>query len=139
MSHITKVKVKVTNLVAFGRACRDLGIEFVKDAKQFRWFSGRQSKCSHRIQLPGRPDHAYEIGLTSDGDGAFQLNYDDFEKYETHEGIMSKVSGKGGNNCGKLMQRYAYHAAKAEAEKNGWAVKEKELDDGRIQLSFATA
>ena len=51
MSHISKIEIQIQSLNALREACKRLGLEFIENQKEFRWYSG-MSPCDHAIRIP---------------------------------------------------------------------------------------
>ena len=79
MSHISKIELVIHSLEDLKDACRQLGFEFIKNQKTFKWY-GRWvgdtplpegvkiediGKCDHAIRVPGCE---YEVGVIKRGD-----------------------------------------------------------------------
>jgi hypothetical protein len=127
MSHVATVEIEIKDLAALEKACQKLGLEFVRDQKQFRYYAGRQDYCDHAIRVPGN-QQAYEIGVRKTGKH-YTLAHDDFGG----AGGMVKLAGAG---CQKIVQRYAAEASIAEARRQGYRVKEQLQTNGTIRLEL---
>lgn len=138
MSHITKIDIEVTDLIALKAACRRLGFTFAEGQKTYAWF-GRfvgdaplpeglsiedLGRCDHAIGIPGAE---YEIGVRAERSG-FRLLWDSYER----GGLEQKV-GKG---AGLLKQAYGIEKAKIEARRKGYSVYESRKADGSITLKI---
>lgn len=132
MSHVATVDVEIKNLDWLAKACRKIGLEFVRGQTEF--FAYRDRDCDHAIRVPGQQEilkkaRAYEVGLTARTDGrpGWQLSYDLF------------LGGRGmqafvGDKCSKLVQAYTTVAARETAMRQGMRVSEQMLADGSIRL-----
>lgn len=117
----------MTDLTAFEKACRDLGVELRKDQKQFKNYADRRSPCDMAIAIPGNKQ-AYEAGLVKTKDGkAYKIQVDN---YQDGKGMVQAI----GRDAGLLMQRYGINAARNAAVKQGMSVREQKLEDGSIRL-----
>jgi hypothetical protein len=116
MSHISKIELEVKDLQVLKQACRRLGLEFMKNKKNFNWF-GKEGHCDHAIKIPGAN---YEVGVVKKG-GCFELLCDYFDR-----NIEMKIGSKGG----LLNQAYAVEKAKTEARRKGYSVIEKKTQTG---------
>lgn len=139
MSHVATVDVEIKNLDWLEKACRKIGLEFVRGQTEYRWFGtsvGDLGKCAHAIRLPldGSPNrqHAYEIGVVPrrDGKPGWSLMWD---FYRGGKG-MEEFSGKG---CSKLVQAYTTVAARETAQRQGMRVTEQQMADGSIRLMMS--
>jgi len=128
MSHVATVKIEIKDLDALDAACRELGLELVRDQKTHRYYSGNQAPCEHAIRIPGAAD-AWEIGIIKapDGRAGFELAWDSFAG---GGGMVEKV----GRDCAKLKQQYAKHIAIRHAQRNGYRIQQQARADGSIQL-----
>jgi len=116
MSHISKIELEVKDLNVLSQACTRLGLELIRDRKQFKWY-GKNAACDHVIKVPGAE---YEIGVVYEK-RRYELNCDFYDR-----GI-EKVIGRQG---GLLKQAYAVVKTKIEARKKGYSVLEKRTDAG---------
>src|SRR5438552_1836555 len=114
MSHVSTFEFAVTDLDALDKACSEIGLELVRDQKQYKWF-GRSvgdyplpegfsekdlGKCEHAIRIPGNRS-AYEIGVVKSRTGTgYQLVWD---FWQGGYGMEKMVGGKDGD---KLKQQY---------------------------------
>jgi hypothetical protein len=152
MSHVATLKVKVNDIDALKVAVDKLGLEWREGQKTYKWYGTwvndyhggdaaykhgidpkNYGKCDHAIGVPGKPG-AYEVGVVKMEDGSYSLIYD---FWGGGHGLMEKISheGRGGKDCGKLIQTYAREAAVKEAEAQGFFVEEEETDEeGDINL-----
>jgi hypothetical protein len=142
MSHVVEVQLQVKDLDCLQAAAKRLGLVLNRNQTTYRWW-GRSvgdypipegftaedlGKCEHAVSLPN-DDHNFEIGVCRQkGAKHYTLLYD-FFGYRG-EAIEAKV----GKACAKLKQAYAAEVAKKAAMKQGWAVREKVLEDGTIKL-----
>ena len=116
MSHLATIELEVKDLDALTKACKQIGINLVKDKKTFKWFNG-DGECDHAITIPNA---SYEIGLVSKN-GKYELQTDFFDK------AVEAAIGKQG---GILKQKYAVERTKAEAKRKGYRVIERQTDNG---------
>lgn len=126
MSHITTVDVVLADLAVLDLACRQLGLELVKDRKRFRRFGGH-APCDHCIVVPG-DDNAYEIGVVKRSGGpGYELQLD---AWQGGYGMLDRV---GGETCPKLRQAYAEVGVMRQMGADfSWT--RQELGEGRIRL-----
>ena len=132
MSHISKIKLVIHSLEDLKEACSQLGFEFIKNQKTFKWY-GRWvgdtplpdgisiedlGKCDHAIRVPSCD---YEVGVVKRSDH-YILLWD----YYSAGGLESKI----GSNAGKLKQAYTVARVRKEARKKGYRVREKKIDQG---------
>lgn len=127
MSHVSTLKVEITDLECVEQACEDLGLCFRRGQRKFKNYAGRRSPCDHAIAMPGTD--AYEIGLVrNQGDEeSYSLAFD---SWQGGKGMMDRV----GKNCTKLRQAYSHRKAVKQADSLGWKVREERQQDGSIKL-----
>lgn len=144
MSHVTTVKLKITDLASLSAACKMLGLEFVAGQKTYRWYGKWMNdfhateaavtqgfdpatfgNCEHAIRLPGC---AYEIGVVTAKDGGYAILYDNY-------GPGATIAAKLGTRCEKLAQRYAAIVAGKKLAARGLRVKEQVLANGHIRIT----
>lgn len=128
MSHIATVEVSFTNLDDLNTACKRVGLELLRDIKEFRFYGGAMAPCDHVVRIPPSVnDKAYEIGLRKNDKGSYDLACD---FWGGGKGILAVV----GKDCNNLKQAYAIAAAARTARANGFRVQEKQLANGSYQL-----
>jgi hypothetical protein len=133
MSHVTLSKARIleADLSAVEQACKLLGLVFVRNVTQFKWYGRwmddfsadnaahrqglspeKYGQCDHVIRLPWTEQQAiayarnpdsrpYEIGLVKRLDGSYALAMD---TWSAGEGVGKLLSLAGGAECHKLMQ-----------------------------------
>jgi hypothetical protein len=121
MSHFTTVKTQLADGECLRRALRDLGYRYAEGEAEVRDYSG--NRVPVEICVPTRSKD-YAVGFRKVGD-TYQCVADwDSVRGLKQESFMQQVT-----------QRYAYYAAKASLEAQGFAVATEEtLKDGRIHL-----
>lgn len=150
MSHVATVEVEIKNLDWLEKACRKIGLEFVRGQDTYRWFGkhvgdyplpegftkNELGHCEHAIRLPvtagPHAKTAYEIGIVKSRDGkpGWSMLWDFFGG---GMGLRDAV----GDNCSKLVQAYTTVAARETAIRQGMRVTEQQLADGSIRLVLA--
>lgn len=126
MSHITSIEIQVSDLTAFEKACREVGVELRREQKTFKSFGGNRVACDMAVAIPGNRD-AYEAGLVRNADGKYTVQVDN---WSGGQGLNEKI----GHNAGKLLQRYGINAATSQALKQGMSVREEVLANGQVRL-----
>ena len=131
MSHITKIHTttRITSLDKLAVACRLLGtVEFVRDAKQHKYWGGNLAPCNHKIRVIGN-QQAYEIGVVQEGDH-FALNADFFlGGYGLEDAV--------GKDAQRLTQAYNVVQACEAFQLNGFAFTEQTtLESGAVKCVF---
>ena len=132
MSHIATVEVEFKDLDALAKACQRCGVELKQDQKYFKWFEGRVDRCDAAIVHPN--PNAFQVGVIKTDKG-LKLQYDPYCKgYGMQDAIAFEDNIEG---IGKLQQAYAIEVARKQAKKQGFAVKEQLLKDGRVKLTLS--
>lgn len=114
MSHIVKLKSKMSNIDVLKRACQRIGLKEPTHAEH-RMYGG-QKATGYGVQLP---NWNYPVVVTDSG----VVEYDNY-------------GGSWGEQChlDNLQQAYSAEAVLLEAEMNGYAAQEHVLEDGSIQI-----
>lgn len=152
MSHVTDVKLNITDLDALEEACDRLGLELQRDKKTYCWWGSyvgdshaygehrpsEMGKCEHAIRVKGdRPQNGaggpWEIGVVKAKSGeGFNLYYDQFG------GAGKRLTDRVGPQANRLRQEYACavtsRKAKATLAKKGYRMTREDLPNGRIRL-----
>ena len=115
MSHIATVKTEVKSLHGLSAACRRLKLASPKNGTH-RLYGG-QTATGYAVRLP---DWRYPVVFDL---ASKQVHFDNFRGLWGNEKELDK-----------LKQAYAVEVAKEQARKQGFAVSEKPLADGSIQL-----
>jgi hypothetical protein len=121
MSHFTRIKTQLIERDYLTRALADLGYSWEEGTVEVRGYAGNRAQVDLRVptRTPG-----YDIGFQKCGD-AYELVADWW-------GIKDVVREP---FLRKLTQRYAYHAARAQLEQQGFAlVSEEQSEVGQIHL-----
>jgi len=137
MSHISTVKLTLTDPDAIDAAARACGLRYVRDQQTYRTFGGRTEACDGALVLAGS-DRAYEIGLVrvrTNPDGSrvpdpagreFEIRYDAWNR---GGGMMDAV----GPECRKLLQEYGIAKTQRIAAARGMAFRRETLPDGSVR------
>jgi len=122
MSHFTDIKPKTVlkNVQALEMACKELGLELMKDGVA-RGYAGQTTKGDYVIKLKG----PYDVALVQSENG-YAIRTDWWG------GHVEREIGK---NAGRLLQEYGVAAATMEARKKGYLVKKNVMQDGSIKLT----
>lgn len=125
MSHFTTVKTQMVDAAFLKAALADLGYAPEEGDVQVRGFAGDQTRA--QIKVATR-DKGYDIGFTRAGTGAeapYKLVADWYGIRDVQQDAFVR----------QLTQRYAYHAARAKLEAQGFTlVQEERQQDGRVHL-----
>jgi hypothetical protein len=139
MSHVATIDLQIKDLDCLKKAALRLGLEFIKDKKQYKWY-GRHvgdyplpkgfskadlGRCDHVLSILGN-DTAYQIGIVDQGK-EFKLLWD---FWNGGFGLEEKV----GKDAGLLKQAYAVEVAKKQAIRDGFRIKETITKSGKILL-----
>ncbi|MBC6417556.1 MAG: DUF1257 domain-containing protein [Prochloron sp. SP5CPC1] len=116
MSHFTTIKTKIVEKEYLQRALTDLGYTYEEGKVQVRGYQGNRTEVEVKITTnsPG-----YDIGLRKTGDS--------YEVIADWWGIKNMTSQK---FLQPLNQRYAYHAAKAKLEAQGFSLVSEQQEEG---------
>jgi hypothetical protein len=119
MSHISHIKTKMELKEYVLKALEDLGYQYEEGRQTI---SGFGDKTLVDIKVHMRL--SYDIGLKATPNG-----YEIMADWWGVRGVKRKEF------TDKLMQRYAYHAARAQLEKQGFSlVSEENQENGQIRL-----
>jgi hypothetical protein len=118
MSHITQLDIVVHDLDALERAAVEMGFEFVRDCKKFRYYAGTMQKCDHVIRVPGT---SYEVGVSRLADGTYTIAADFWGA-----GGLTKALGENGV---RLMNHYGVELAKKHYAPLGFALDVTENEE----------
>ena len=126
MSHIAEVNLELKNLDALAKAADHLGLELVRDAKEFSYYAGMRDKCIHKLRLKDAPAGAYEIGLryTDMSQTTLQPAWDTYGQHG--QALVRKV----GHDMVELKKRYAAELSAAELRKKGYRCVITQQDQG---------
>lgn len=150
MSHVTDLKLRITDLDALAEACEQLGLELQLGKETYAWWGryvgdsdaygqhtpDKMGRCDHAIRIKGdRPKSGsggpWEIGVVKEGDG-YQLYYD------TYGGAGRRLTERIGAQADRLRREYACavvtRRAKATLAKKGYRLTREDLPAGRIRL-----
>lgn len=146
MSKVVAIQFLIQDLNALSRACVRLGLEFVRDQQQYRWYGNRGQEeavpegftreelgtCEHAIRVPNHAQ-AYEIGVVSrrDGQPGFTLLWD---SYNRGFGLTDYV----GEGAQKLLQAYSLEVTLEQfAQVNHHLIDQQTAENGAMILTFA--
>ncbi len=123
MSHWTTLKVKAKDREAIKKALKRLfpKNDVVENAT-VRGFSGATKKAD----IVCKGDNNYDVGFVKSSD-----TYDCVADWYG----AAHWAGRQNEFTGSFNQAYAAEAVKIQAKKAGYSVNEKQLTDGRIQLT----
>lgn len=145
MSHVATIDLEINDLEALEKAAVALGLELVRDQKQYHWFGTHVGdypvpvgfkkedlgKCDHTLRVKGADqtkwNRPYEVGVVKNKDKAGYTLLWDF--YCGGYGLQEKI----GKDGGKLKQGYAVEVARKHIPK-GYQIHQKVKQDGTIVL-----
>ncbi len=120
MSHFSRIQTKLAEKDFTLMAIKDLGFTYEEGEQEVKAFGGQKTPVDIRIKLP----LSYDIGLRRKGD-----TYEIVADWFGVRGINQKDFTE------KLSQRYAYHAARAKLEEQGFnMIEEKVEETGQIRI-----
>ena len=120
MSHFSRIQTQIVDKPYLLQALSDLGFRYEEGSLQINGFLGQKAEVEILLHL----ENSYNIGLRRSAG-----------KYE----IVADWAGVRGLNrqdfSQRLAQRYAYHAARAKLESQGFTlVEETEQSSGAVHL-----
>ena len=129
MSHFTKLRTRIVDIDALLKALSEVGFNTVETheiAQNLRGYLGDKRKQTAEViirrKFIGRASN--DIGFKRREDGTFDAIISDYDRKKYSEGWLSR-----------LTQRYAYHAARAKLEEQGFSLVTEEVEEGeRIHL-----
>ncbi|MEK7684370.1 MAG: DUF1257 domain-containing protein [Verrucomicrobiota bacterium] len=126
MSHFTTIKTQMANKRLLQQALQDLGYRCEEGRAEVRGYEGHRTPVDLKILLPGSD---YDIGFRRAGE-----TYECVADWDALLGFDRKIFVE------KIMQRYAYHTARAKLEEQGFTLASEETQkDGRIHLVLRRA
>ena len=121
MSHISRIKTQMVETEYLIQALSDLGYTWEKGPVEIRGFGGQRATVDIRVKT-GRL--SYDIGLRRTAQG-YELVADWWGVHGVNKHQFLQ----------KLTQRYAYHAARAKLEEQGFELVSEESEPGeRIRM-----
>ena len=126
MSHVSKLKAAVTDLVCLENAANHIGMDFDRHATQFRNYGGRMTKCEGKLSVRGNKD-AYEMGVEKNKDGTYGLLWDSY----AGAGGLVDVVGKGAT---KLLDEYQASLFTKHMSAKGMRVRRTTKEDGTLLM-----
>jgi Protein of unknown function (DUF1257) len=120
MSHFSRIQTQITDKDFVLMALKDLGFSYEEGQQEVKAFGGQKMPVDIRVKLP----MSYDIGLRKKGE-----TYEIVADWFGVRGISQKDFTQ------RVMQRYAYHAARAKLEQQGFnMVEEKVEETGQIRI-----
>lgn len=117
MSHFTRIKTQMVEKEYLKRALQDLGLTWEEGSLKIRGYGGKRTDVEIKIatKSPG-----YDIGFRKAG-----------ESYELVADWWGIRDVKREDFLQQITQRYAYHAARAKLEEQGFALVSEEVHEGQ--------
>lgn len=129
MSHFTTLQTQFTDTSALVKALDDVGYKQVEVHESAQTLYGYQGdKRSQTAEVIIRRKHvgpaSNDLGFKRQSDGTFQAIISDYDRHRHSQQWLNQLS-----------QRYAYQAATAKLQEQGFAlIAEEKQADGRIHL-----
>ncbi len=121
MSHFSKVKTKIKNLVSLKAALKDLNYEFTEAEQgvEVRGYLGQKTKADLSIKA----SRSYDIGVVQTTEGYEFVA--DWWGIETTRGVTQEEFVK------TVTQRYAYHQVLSEVARMGYTIETDEVKEDK--------
>lgn len=126
MSHVSKLKAAISDLVCLETAAGMVGMDFDRHATQFRSYGGQMSKCEGKLSVRNNTD-AFEMGLEKKNDGNYGLLWDN---YGGGQGLVDVV-GKG---AVKLLDEYQAALFTKHMAAKGMRARRTTKEDGTLLM-----
>lgn len=121
MSHFTRIKTQIVEQEYLIRALEDLGYAYEEGNVRIRGYGGQRTSVEIKVSTKSR---GYDIGFRKVGN-----TYEIVADWWGVRGISQKKFVE------QVTQRYAYHAARAKLEEQGFTLASEEMQEGeRIHL-----
>ncbi len=121
MSHFTRVKTKIVELLYLRRALQDLNLQFEEGKVKIRGYLGKKTAVDLRIRTP----EGYDVGFVKVGDSYEVVADWDMVKTFSKEAFVKEVS-----------RRYAYHVVKDQLEVQDFKVVEERRQGEAVSLTL---
>ncbi len=121
MSHFTRIKTKIVDLLYLRRALKDLNLEYQEGKVKIRGYLGRKVAVDLRIRMP----EGYDIGFVKSGD-TYEVVADwEMVKTFSQESFVKEVT-----------RRYAYHVVKDQLEIQDYKLVEERRQGEAVSLTM---
>ncbi len=121
MSHFTKLKTKIVDLLYLKRALKDLNLQFEEGKVKIKGYLGRKTAVDLRVRTP----EGYDIGFVKNGDV-----YDVVADWEMVKTFSQETFVK------EISRRYAYHVVKDKLEVQDFKVVEEKRQGEAVTLTL---
>ena len=128
MSHFTTLQTQLADVKALHAALADLGFKEVEVYDKAQPLHGyRGDERAQTAEVIVRRQHvgplSNDLGFKRNAGGTFDALISEYDRAKYSQEWLDR-----------LTQRYAYHAARAKLEEQGFALVSEEQKDGRIHL-----
>ena len=121
MSHFSRVRTRIVDLLYLKRALSDMNLEFEEGRSKIRGFLGRKMTVDLRVRTP----EGYDIGFVKTGD-TYEVVADwDMVRSFSQEAFVNEV-----------MRRYAYHVVKDQLEGQDFRIVEERRQGEAVSLTL---
>jgi hypothetical protein len=121
MSHFTKVKTKIVEMLYLKRALDDMNLEYQEGKVKIRGYLGRKMAVDLRIRTP----EGYDIGFVKAGD-TYEVVADwDMVKTFSRESFVGDVT-----------RRYAYHVVKEQLGVQDYKIVQESRQGETVSLTL---
>jgi len=121
MSHFTKVKTKIVEMLYLKRALDDMNLEYQEGKVKIRGYLGRKMAVDLRIRTP----EGYDIGFVKSGD-TYEVVADwDMVKTFSQETFVRDVT-----------RRYAYHVVKDQLGTQDFKIVQENRQGETVSLTL---
>lgn len=121
MSHFSKVKTRIVELLYLQRALKDMNLEFQEGKVKIRGYLGRKMT----VDLKVRTRDGYDIGFVRSGD-TYEVVADwEMVKGFTQESFVREVT-----------RRYAYHVVSDQLQVQDYRIVQEHREGERVSLTL---
>ncbi len=121
MSHFTRVKTKLVDMLHLKRALDDLDLNYEEGKVKIRGYMGRKMEVDLRVKMPG----GYDIGFKRVGDTIEAVADWDMIKNTTQETFVAEVT-----------RRYATSVVKEQLSLEDFSLVEENRQGNQITLTM---
>ena len=124
MSHFTKVKTKITELLFLKKAISDMDLAYEEGKLKAKGWLWKRAKAD--LIIPTKS--GYDIGFKYNGN-----SYDVVADWDSINDVDQE------NFISELSQRYAYNVVSDTLTQQGFMVMEEKTEDGKIKMTMRKA
>ncbi len=121
MSHFSRVKTKVVDLLYLKRALEDMNMEFQEGRCKIRGYLGRKMTVDARVKTPD----GYDIGFIKNGDTYEAVADWDMIRSFRQDSFVQEIT-----------RRYAYHVVKDQLEGQDFSVVSENRQGETVSLTL---